>query len=219
MIKTAVRKIKRALPGYSFYKVHKKLLWNQNSYLHQTGWLRSLREEKPVDKNGAELPWMNFSVVAFLQDRLTKELELFEFGSGHSTLFFARLVKNVTSVECDEAWFKILKAKLPANAELWLEPANTDAGYCRAVHRQGRKYDVVIVDGTDRVNCLKQGLEALSDRGVMILDDSRREIYAEGISHVKARGFLALFFEGLKPSGTGTERTTIFYRRENCLGI
>jgi hypothetical protein len=212
-------KLKRKLPFYFHYKTLKKLVSNPDSYLHQTGWLRSLREEQPVDNNGAAIPWMNFPVVAFLRDRLTKDLDLFEYGSGHSTLFFARLVKSVTSVESNEAWFSLLKVRLPGNAELRLEPANTDASYCRAVHVSGRKYDVVVVDGTDRVNCVKQGLTALSPDGIMILDDSQREAYAEGISRAKASGFRALFFEGLKPSGNGVDRTTVFYRRENCLGI
>jgi len=218
-LRTTTKKIKRTLPFYGHYKTLKTLLRDPHSYLHQTGWLKSLLDDRPVDKDGAATPWMNYPVVAFLRDRLTKDLDLFEYGSGHSTLFFARLVKSVTSVESNEAWFHLLKNRLPDNAELKLAPADPDAGYCRAILGSGRKYDVVVVDGVDRVNCLKQALAALTPAGVMILDDSQRDSYAEGISFLRANGFLALFFEGLKPASSRVERTTVFYRPQNCLGI
>lgn len=52
-----------------------------------------------------------------------------------------------------------------------------------------------------------------------MLDDSQREQYAGGILHARSRGYLTLDFEGLKPTGSGLDRTTIMYRRDNCLGI
>ena len=200
-MKSAIKKIKTSLPFYFHYKAFKRLVANRNSYLHQTGWFKSLEQGRPVDANGAEIPVDEFSLVKFLRDRLTKDLSLFEFGSGQSTIFYARLVKHVTSVESEEPWFQLVKKTMPENVQLIYQPEDTDGKYCRSVRVSGQKYDVIVVDGRDRVNCVRQSTEALSERGVLLLDDSHRDKYADAISHLKEKGFLMLPLEGLKPSG------------------
>ena len=70
-----------------------------------------------------------------------------------------------------------------------------------------------------RVNCIKQSIKVLSERGVILLDDSQRDRYQEGINYAKENGFLTLEFESLKPAGYEIDRTTILYRKENCLEI
>lgn len=220
-MKPAVKAIlNKAFPTYVLYgRGFNSLLRNENSYLYTTGWMRSLRERKPVDKDGNEIPWMNYSVIKFLGDRLRKDFNLFEFGSGYSTLFYARLVQSVTSVEYDEEWFEIVKKIAPENVKLIFKEKDINGEYCRVINSTGQKYDVVIVDGRDRVNCIKQSIEALTVRGVILFDDSQREFSLEGINYAKEKGFHALDFEGLKPTGNEIDRTTILYCRDNCFDI
>jgi hypothetical protein len=212
--------LNKAFPKYALYwKAFNSLFRNENSYLYSTGWMRSLRERKPVDKDGNEVPWMNYPVIKFLKDRLRRDFNLFEFGSGYSTLFYARLVQCVTSVEYDEEWFQIVKKIIPENVILIFKEKDINGEYCRVINSTGQKYDVVIVDGRDRVNCIKQSIEALTVRGVIVFDDSQMEHYLEGINYAKEKEFRALDFEGLKPTGDEIDRTTIFYRRHNCFDI
>ncbi|MBN2768529.1 MAG: hypothetical protein JXQ68_05460 [Campylobacterales bacterium] len=192
---------------------------NKNSYLHTTGWLRSLEAGKPIDKEGNPIPWINYPMIRFLEERLTDDLNVFEFGSGYSTLFYAEKVKSITSLEYDKNWFELIKSMVPKNAQLIYKKKDRDGEYCRAIHLANKKYDVIIIDGRDRVNCIKQSFSALSLQGVIILDDSQREWYKEGIVLVNEKGFRILNIEGLKPHGTDTDRTAIFYRDDNCLGI
>jgi len=51
------------------------------------------------------IPWITFSATKFLEHTLTKEMVVYEFGSGGSTLFLAKRVKQVYSVEHDKTWF------------------------------------------------------------------------------------------------------------------
>ena len=214
------RAIQRALPVAALrYRAYKLLIRNQNSYLHLTGWMQSEEARKPIDQNGNPIPWMNYCVVKILQERLTKDLNLFEFGSGYSTLFYAEKVRAVTSVEYDEKWLHIIKSQVPDNVRLILQAKDVDGEYCRVISANKDKYDVVIVDGRDRVNCMKQSMSAVSARGVILLDDSQRERYQEGIDFAIARGFKALNLEGLKATGTEIDCTTIFYRAGNCFDI
>jgi hypothetical protein len=216
--------LKRALvkvfPTYTTdARVVRLLVRNRNSYLHATGWIRSLQEQRPVGSDGAAVPWMNYSVVALLRARLTKDLRLLEFGSGYSTSFYAKLVGSVTSVEHDQAWIGTVKKTLPDNVELIYQPQDIDGKYCRVIHSSGVGYDVVVIDGWDRVNCIRQSIEALTARGVIVLDDSHRAEYKDGTEYAISRGFAALPLEGLKPTGYGVDQTTLFYRRDNCLGL
>jgi hypothetical protein len=214
------RAVQRRFPVAALrYRAYKMLIRNPDSYLHLSGWMQSLSAKKPIDHNGKPIPWMNYPVVRILQERLTKDLNLFEFGSGYSTLFYAKKVKAVTSVEYDEKWLHIIKSQLPDNVNIIFKQQDVDGDYCRVIKSTGKKYDVVIVDGRDRVNCIKQSISALTSKGVILLDDSQRERYQEGIDFAKSHGFKALNLEGLKATGTEVDRTTIFYQAGNCFDI
>lgn len=198
---------------------HKRLLRSPKSFLHQTGWMKSLELKRPCDAEGNIIPWMNYAVIALLKQRLTADMDVFEFGSGYSTRFFAAHVRSVTSVEYDREWFDRVREQAGEGAELIFCEHDTDGGYCRTVHRAGRPYDLVLVDGRDRVNCVREGAGALTSRGVLLLDDSHREKYAPAFDYMVRHGFSEISIEGIKPGGVRMYRTTIFYRPGNVLGI
>lgn len=58
------------------------------------------------------LPWMTYDAIDYLKEIATAEKQIFEWGSGGSTLFFASRCKNVVSVEHDIKWSTNLKDKL-----------------------------------------------------------------------------------------------------------
>lgn len=201
------------------YRAFRSLVKNRNSYLYATGWIQSIDAKKPVDKDGNPIPWMNFPVVALLKEKLTSDLNLFEYGSGYSTYFYAGKVNSVVSVEYDERWYQFVKANAPANVTVIYQQQDNDGDYCRVITTQDSQFDVVVVDGRDRINCVKQCLPQLSAKGVILLDDSQREKYEEAIAYAVDNNFKALNIEGLKATGNGVARTTILYRDGNCLGI
>ncbi|NJL84701.1 MAG: class I SAM-dependent methyltransferase [Chloroflexaceae bacterium] len=183
------------------------------------GWIESAKRGYPCKVDGLEIPWMNYAAIAFWEETPKKEFILFEFGSGYSTIFFARLVNKVTSVEYDRAWFQTVEAKIPDNATLIFKEKDIDGAYCRSIQETNQQYDIIIVDGRDRVNCVKQSISVLTPNGAIALDDSQREKYQPAIDYAKKKGFKVLHLDGLKPSEFRYSRTTIFYRDNNCLGI
>jgi tRNA A58 N-methylase Trm61 len=162
---------------------------------------------------------MNYNIISFLEQRLSKDLSLFEYGSGNSTLFFADLVGNVVSVECSRQWYEYVVKTIPKNAKLILCDPYDSKTYSKIIQKQEKKFDVVVVDAEDRVNCLLNAHQSLTEKGVMILDDSKGEGWNPVIDQLQEQGFKKLDFEGLKPGRTSGYRTTIFYKNENCLGI
>jgi protein-L-isoaspartate O-methyltransferase len=212
--------IKRLFPVPSmYYMAYARLIADKKSFLYSTGWMRSMWENKPLDAEGNLVPWLNVPTTRLLEERLNPDLTMFEFGSGYSTLFFASRVKSVCSVESDKAWFDTLKPKLLDNVTLLFQEQDVDGQYCRSITATGKQYDVVIVDGRDRVNCVKQSFAALSPRGVIVLDDSQRDYYQGAIAFAKDHGFKSLTLEGTKAIDKESCSATFFYRTGNCFDI
>jgi hypothetical protein len=51
-----------------------------------------------------EQPWMTFSAIKFLKSIVTKDMKVFEYGSGGSTIFLLKLAQKVITVEHDKYW-------------------------------------------------------------------------------------------------------------------
>ena len=197
-----------------------RLLYARRSVLQKWGYMESLKRRRPVWADGSPLPWMNYSVIQFLRERLTPDMTLFEYGCGNSTLFFAERVKEVVSIECDPKWHGEISKNLPSNARLILHHPFDAAAYVAATKQQGQLFDVVVIDDRERAGCLDAALDAVTTRGVIILDDSDGAEWDAHINQWLRRGdFRKLEFVGLKPNGVKPYRTTIFYRDGNVFGI
>lgn len=189
-------------------------------YLYDTGWINSFVKKRPVDKENNPVPWLTLPFNAFITDRLTSEMTVFEYGSGNSTLFYAKRVKMVVAVENDKKWMDEIKGSMPSNVELIFENLkNNQDRYNNAAALTGRKYDVIVVDGRERVKCIFNSLGSLTEKGVLVLDNSDRESYLPGIDFMMAKGFRKIDFWGIAPSYAHQTCTTVFYRSSNCLNI
>ena len=192
---------------------------NDDSYLTQIGWFNAFETESPIDQDNNPIPWVTYSFIDFIRERLNKQHTVFEFGSGNSTYFYAKYAGIVVSVEHDREWFDKIIGNKPENAELIFCELIRDGDYCRMPIKLEETFDIIIVDGRDRVNCCKQAVKAVSESGVIVLDDSEREFYKEGITFLKKSGFKELSFSGISPGLFYRKLTSVFYKPDNCLGI
>lgn len=198
----------------------KKLVQLQNdSYLSDTGWIKSAVQNDIIDREGNALPWLTYPFIHFLEGRLDKEFRLFEYGSGQSTLYFAKRVKKVVSVEHDRDWYDHLAGRLPSNATVHYKELEYGGEYARFILSTEENYDLVIIDGRDRVNCCCASVDAVKDNGVIILDNADRKAYEKGIQFLRNKGFRQLNFVGMAPKSPQMSCTAVFYRSGNCLNI
>jgi len=188
-------------------------------YLSEVGWFKAFDTRSPVGRDGEPIPWVTYSFIDFIADRIKKDHSVFEFGSGNSTFYYAKRALKVVSVEHDQAWFNKISATKPSNSEMIFCELETGGEYSKMPASMGLKFDIIIVDGRDRVNCCIQSLTALSDKGVVVLDDSERENYAAAISFFKKEGYKELSFSGISPGLFYRKSTSVFYRTDNCLDI
>ena len=200
-------------------RIFYKLATKSSSFLVRSGWIRAYMEKKPLDQDGNPLPWNTYGYIDFIKERLPAESHVFEYGAGFSTMFYQNRVAKVTSVEHDKVWYELLKPQLKDNVDFEFQELVYGGEYCQATLKKGEKYDLIVVDGRDRVACMRHAPKALSENGVIVLDDSFRERYQEGIDYLLAQGFKHLHFAGLKPGSRDMHRTTIFYKEKNIFQL
>lgn len=217
--------LKQKINSVKYFLTHPEALkmilsFKESGYLHEVGWFRSLEEKKPVDKDGNPIPWFTYPAIDFLKDRLNKYMVVFEYGSGNSTLFFAERVKEIISVETDKIWYEELAQKVPSNVKvIYFDESALKSAYEEVIKSTNKKFDMIIVDGLFRNECIKNLLSNLSANGVIILDDSERQEYNEGVNYLLQNNFNKLDFWGFPPTVFIRKCTTLFYLTHNCLGI
>jgi hypothetical protein len=188
-------------------------------YLDEIGWIKSKMSRMPIDRNGDPLPWFTYPSIAFLAGRIEPGMSIFEYGSGYSTLWWSKRVARVVSCEHHDEWYDYLKDRLSANVEYLHQPLEIGGDYSRSILRFDESFDIVTIDGRDRVNCAKAVLPKLHERGVIIWDNTDRQRYQEGFTFLAGNGFRRLDFEGLGPAKNNGWCTSVFYRDDNCLNI
>jgi len=199
--------------------LYSSVLLRRQGPLFEDGWFRSFREKRPVDSAGEPIPWLTYPALDFLASRIDSSLSVFEYGCGYSTLWWAARVRQVVAVEHDPAWVSEIKARLPANAVVRQIPLEPAAGYVQAITVEPGPFDVVVVDGRHRNQCLQCAPRPLSATGVIILDNSERSQYQPGMEFLQSLGFRRVDFSGLVPVVSWKSCTSVFYRDGNFLGL
>jgi predicted O-methyltransferase YrrM len=172
-----------------------------------------------VDRNSDPVPWITYPAIDFLEPRLRPEMSVFEFGSGNSTLWWAARVSKVTAVEHNASWAAEIGGQMPDTVDLHHVPLERGGDYCRFAQQTGERYDVIVVDGRDRVNCAVHSVGSLTDDGVIVWDNTERSRYRKGLDALAKQGFRRLPLRGPSPINTWASETSILYRSANCLGI
>jgi len=189
-----------------------------------------------------EVPWVTFEAKewldAFLFQNHSKELVVFEYGSGGSTLYFAKRVLKVISVEHDLAWYRlvsgILQRENVLNCKyLIMEPqsvsgcisdatdpqsyasheyANTSfEAYVKSIDACPNEcFDLVFIDGRARPSCILHARSKVKPGGVIILDNSERGYYSSGKELLS--DWERIDFSGPAPYGRYFWQTSIWKR-------
>ncbi len=104
------------------------------------------------------------------------------------------------------------------SAEVLLAGSDTADAYLKPALDTG-PYDLIIVDGIFRNECLSAAARLAAPNGVIVLDDAQRKEYRPGIAELRALGFRMIELHGPQPVSKHPGCTTIFYRRDNVLDL
>lgn len=105
---------------------------------------------------------------------------ILEFGSGSSTIFLLSRGATVTTVEHHEGWAEAVQEVASAR-ELGdrLTLLRRDRPYANVVDgfAEGTRFDILLLDGRERIECLRRALPLVAPDGLVLLDDAQRDRY------------------------------------------
>ncbi len=155
-------------------------------------------------------PWIAQAATAWLENYLTKDMHVFEWGSGGSTLFSALRTKKVISIEHNYPWFlktqfylkrahiencdyRFIEAEKTNSPSSYTSTDKKYAGfsfekYVRAIESfPDNHFDLIFIDGRARSSCVLLAKEKVKRGGYILLDNAERMEYQEAITTL--RGF------------------------------
>lgn len=183
------------------------------------------------------MPQINPRAIAFLESIVQSDWKVFEYGSGQSTIFFARRVAEMVSVEHHPHWVKFVSETLDAEgldinylnfslgpAEPGRDPSDP-LNYSYADHDvadwkpyvtaidtyPGSHFDLVFVDGGARASCIYHAHSKIAAGGYLLLDDSERRWYYEKLIDL-FNGWKRRDFMGRKGMARALSKAT-FWRK------
>lgn len=193
-------------------------------------WVKSNRDGETAYKD--ELPWITYAAINFLNTNLPENAEIFEYGSGGSTLYYAKKAKQLISVEHDSKWYEPIKRELKRknikNCNYILKQpskSNSQQEYFRSWREQGvsfkdyvmsiskykdKKFDLVSVDGRSRITCVREAYAKVKPGGLILLDNSERKEYFDAFLYLRDKGCEQIDFFGLVGYETPLSQTTIW---------
>ena len=219
-----------------FATAGKTLLDNPSEIKFAAKWLRSLLPgHNPM---ADQQPWINFRATEWLESYLKPAMRVFEYGSGGSTLYLAKRVAQVVSVEHDESFYRFMAERLRStgieNCTYLLRVpishtmANSPAYSCESFTSEwpaqksmsfeayvkaiddypDGRFDLVTVDGRARPSCVLRALSKIKNGGWLLVDNMERARY--GIIRNLLDQYECIDYLGVVPSEPRPHRTSLW---------
>jgi hypothetical protein len=208
-----------------FYLVY-LLVDDRKSWKYLPKWLSSFRPHRSL--LGEAKPWIPFEAANWLQLYLRRNMRVFEWGSGGSTIFLSERAGHIFSVEHDQKWHALVSKALAergiTNCSYQLHepkplpgnfstldasqtsrfiyddyyPGTTLDEYVRAIDvHPDHTFDLVLVDGRARTECIQHAIPKIKPAGYLMLDNSNNADTVEIIR--KMQSYPHTEFRGIAP--------------------
>lgn len=133
-------------------------------------------------------PWIAPGAIRYCEQHLHNKMRALEWGSGRSTLWWARRVGHLVSVEHDEKWHQMIAARLQDqqvnNVDYRFVPVDLKVtGGERQVFDELPPYvavaedfepeslDFIVADGHYRQACVRAAFSILKPGGLLLIDN------------------------------------------------
>ena len=177
-----------------------------------------LTHKTPLD---LELPWFAYAAIEFLNSYLKPHMKVAEYGSGGSTIFFARRTGFVHAVEDNREWYERVTRRLN---EKWIinvrmtfcpfdfkDPIGFEkSDYLHALPEEPQ--DVISIDSSEewiqvRPTCFRFAEKRIKPGGIIVLDDSWRYPDVRKKNNAKR----VQTFQSVGPCRPGVTSTDVFF--------
>lgn len=132
-------------------------------------------------------PYMTDEEILHMMKYIDRNVKMLEIGGGGSTVFLSKFVKHLVTVEHNKTWAGELWSLLGKRRRNWsihiaepnfpqqhpfqpAQPGQFDR-YINHISKIDETFDVILIDGRDRVRSVYASLDKLKTNGYMIIHD------------------------------------------------
>jgi hypothetical protein len=199
-------------------------------------WAYSLtRAHDSLGISELDVPWWTYGAIDAVERFITEragDVRAFEWGSGASTIWLARRVARVDSVEHHAGFGEMIRSRLAGefpHADLQIVEPVPSAAPRVGSHKEGHgnldfadyvahidtvaaqrgPFELIVVDGRAREACLAAALAHLADGGIIVFDNTSRRRYRTAI---EALPVAETRYRGLTPTLPYPDQTSVLTR-------
>jgi precorrin-6B methylase 2 len=150
-------------------------------------------------------PWVTFGAIMALENLVNKDFRVLEFGSGGSTLFWAKNCQSVKTFETDSKWVGRVKRKTLEFPNVELIFASAEEIFEALKNEPDNYYDLVMVDNhpkhVNRLLLTNAAAPKVKIGGWLVLDNYQKH----GLDTFDFSGWDVWTFDEIDFDGRGTK--------------
>ena len=177
-----------------------------NKLRTEYGFLESSRKNIPVNDKNEIMPMYTYPCYEWLNSIDWTDNKVFEYGTGYSTIWWQNKNVNYHAVEDNKQWYDMIKDK----TNIKHEPEYNK--YSQSIYNYDFKFDVIVIDGTARFDCIKPTLEKIKDDGIIIFDNT--DWHKNSKEELDKSDLIPIHFHGFKPLHVDSETTSCYINRK-----
>lgn len=189
--------------------------------LHDHGLAKSIWRSESVDCKGNPLPWLSYPAIHFLDSLDLSDANIFEFGSGNSTLYWMQRyahhsIKSYQAVELSWEYYKLMQPRSTFYADR-VRCVPEIAKYIAAAESYalegGMYFDVTVVDGHIATRHLEfaAALKITDSEGLIVVDDANW-LSPQLDEACNRLGMFRVDFVGFSPGVSYSKITSVLFR-------
>ena len=175
------------------------------------GFLEASRSDVPVNIKNQIMPMYTYPCYEWLDSIDRTGSKVFEFGTGYSTVWWQNKKVDYYGVEDDGEWYQRI-IKLINGKQLKVKYEIDLKKYMKTIYDYDFKFDVIVIDGQVRFDCIKPALEKIKDNGMIIFDNS--DWHKSCKEELDKTDLIPIHFHGFKPIHVDSETTSCYIGRK-----
>ena len=177
-----------------------------NKLRTEYGFLESSKKNIPVNDKNEIMPMYTYPCYEWLDSIDWNDSKVFEYGTGYSTIWWQNKNVDYHAVEDNKQWHDMIEDK--TNIEY--KPGHHK--YIESIYKYDFKFDVIVIDGVVRFDCIKPALEKIKDDGIIIFDNT--DWHKDSKEELDKSDLIPIHFHGFKPLHVDSETTSCYVNRK-----
>ena len=177
-----------------------------NKLRTEYGFIESSKKNIPVNDKNEVMPMYTYPCYEWLNSIDWVGNKVFEYGTGYSTIWWQNKNVDYHAVEDNKQWHDMIEDK--TNIEY--KPGHHK--YIESIYKYDFKFDVIVIDGVVRFDCIKPALEKIKDDGIIIFDNT--DWHKNSKEELDKSDLIPIHFHGFKPLHVDSETTSCYINRK-----